>query len=481
MRYIDSGNRDPQETLGAWLQCAVSEDVVHLRFQTGFYSFGGLSPIASCLASLASRDLPITALIGANEGATLLADAQELALRAGIPRAGARLGVVSFDDGFFHPKVYHVELASGAQLAYVGSANLTSDGLEKHVEAGILLSSDEDGASQLGRIADSIDRWFTTSPAGLTVISDLSDLDVLHASGVLATSRPPRVTRVVGVQGGVRVSRPRLGRLLGLNAIPRLISTLAGTAGGTSNVQLPTVSGTGLAPPSSAAAVATSTPAATPVPTTPTSRPVVNWPGFPQYLFFEPGAHAATEDWDALTGSLLPNGATGLIVKLNQDSGRHFLGRPGTSNMSLPVQTLSTLRFGVEGVHNGPTAKFGLDMRYISSTSVRLDAEPSRTSVKGYGFTQTESGHGDIRLVVTAKAKSLATLVANNGFAVPAIGDLVLLEWPVDSSPSFKVTFLEQASSISTAAEAIYVAAQQQGALVGGEACWLPPGVAPSW
>ena len=52
----------------------------------------------------------------------------------------------------------------GSEAAYVGSANLTPPGLSLHVEAGILLdSNDGDPASILREIATAIDAWFTGS------------------------------------------------------------------------------------------------------------------------------------------------------------------------------------------------------------------------------------------------------------------------------------------------------------------------------
>src|SRR6185437_11372664 len=73
--------------------------------------------------------------------------------------------------------------------------------------------------------------------------------------------------------------------------------------------------------------------------------PVAPRDGFPPYLLFAPGQGAPTHGALALSGSSLPTGATGLIIRLNRDSARHFEGRPGTANFSVPVPTLSTFRF----------------------------------------------------------------------------------------------------------------------------------------
>ena len=67
--------------------------------------------------------------------------------------------------------------------------------------------------------------------------------------------------------------------------------------------------------------------------------PAVPREGFPPYLLFAPGQGSPTQGAVALSGSSLPTGATGLIIRLNRDSARHFEGRPGTSNFSVPVPT----------------------------------------------------------------------------------------------------------------------------------------------
>jgi hypothetical protein len=40
----------------------------------------------------------------------------------GLPRQNACLGIVRYDQGFFHPKTYHLRRSDGSQCAYVGSA-----------------------------------------------------------------------------------------------------------------------------------------------------------------------------------------------------------------------------------------------------------------------------------------------------------------------------------------------------------------------
>jgi hypothetical protein len=102
-------------------------------------------------------------------------------------------------------------------------------------------------------------------------------------------------------------------------------------------------------------------------PAGPILQPVVpRDPPYPPYVFFAPGAVAPTTDVEALSGSPLPSGYAGLIIQLNQDSARHWSGGVGTANISIPVPTVSTLRFGIfQGRRPRPRAEYGLDMRYL--------------------------------------------------------------------------------------------------------------------
>lgn len=516
MRYIDSGARNPDETLGAWIKQALSEEVTHIRFQTGFYALDGLALVEDAITRAATHDLQVAALLGSNEGKTLRADVEELAHRMGVPRPNAKLGVIGFRGGFFHPKVYHFERVDGSQVAYVGSANLTQRGLESHVEAGVILDSRNDDVTHLNKIAGAIDWWFAQNPPGLEVVGSLADLNVLEGNGVLATARPARISSSSGSTSGA-AKRPALARLLGLQAVIRKFTQQPPLAASHTTATAPTTSAGAPVPvgsptftvPSTAAPLSPSaqtgptpvttmpTPpvtagpsgqpgqaAPTPQPIAPASptttfRPVVTRPSFPGYLLFEPNATQATVGVNALTGTALPNGASGLIVKLNRDSGRHFLGGSGTSNVSLPVTTVSTLRFGVAGIHSSPTAAFDLEMRFISN-AVQLRGATTATSVKGYGYTATETGHGDIRMVITAEAKHLKSDIIAAHQNLPTVGSYALLEWPTNASPSFKITFLDPQSSLHAGVEQIYQQAEAAAALIGG-AAWLQSGIAPAW
>lgn len=201
MRYVDTGSRDPKQALGSWLGDVLlgPVPVVALRVQTGFFGSDALGYFEDALKALAQSDGHTRFLLGSNDGLTPRAAIADLLKIAGPPRAGLGIGVVSFQSGFFHPKVFHVQRTDGSSTAYVGSANLTRSGATSlHVEAGIILDSKQgDSQSVLGSIADAMDAWFTEGRPGLYEVGAESDLDQLVAAGVLGVPSPTRPKRTV--------------------------------------------------------------------------------------------------------------------------------------------------------------------------------------------------------------------------------------------------------------------------------------------
>jgi hypothetical protein len=463
MKYLDSGTRDPLHTLANWFDSTLNTEVVEFRLQTGFFSIESIGLLLPLLERCKRADLLTKILIGSNDAMTLRDDVLRLVDVVGIPRHGAALGVVNFAGAFFHPKTYHIKRSDGSEAAYVGSANLTASGLALHVEAGIALDTREgDGHNHLSEIASAIDSWFMGQRLGMNLIAGLENVNALVANGVLASVRPPRTQNAQGTQGGTP-TRPRLTRLFNLPPMPGPV------------LQSPaTVLGANPTAPALPAATANA-PA-----TAPAFLPSAPRTGFPPYLLFAPNPTASTNDFEALTGASLPGGSTGIIVRLNRDSARHFDGRAGTANISIPVSTVSSIRFGVSGVHDRPTAAFDLRLRYLSDT-VSIDGGVPRTSVMGYGFTVNETGHGDIRMLVPASTRRLGALIAGAIQNAPTDGDLVLLEWPTAQEPSFGLSFMDQNSAVSNLARGAFDNAAGAGQLVGQGACWLAAGLAPPW
>lgn len=201
MRYVDTGSRDPKHALGSWLGDVLlgPAPVVALRLQTGFFGSDALGYFEDALKALAQSDGHTRILVGSNDGQTPRAAIADLLKIAGQPRSGLGIGVVSFQSGFFHPKVFHFQRADGSSTAYVGSANLTRSGATSlHVEAGIILDTEQgDPQSVLGSIADAVDDWFTEGRPGLYEVNGESDLDPLVVAGVLGVPSPARTKRAV--------------------------------------------------------------------------------------------------------------------------------------------------------------------------------------------------------------------------------------------------------------------------------------------
>lgn len=219
MRYLDTGTRDPAQTLGQWMaDVDRGGEITEVRWQAGFFTADALGHLAATLERLRRYGGQVRAVVGSNDGDTLGRDVERLADLLGVPRPGVRLGVVSYTGAFFHPKTYHVTRADGSEAAYVGSANLTAAGVGGlHVEAGLVLDTRSgDAAAVLAAIRTGVDSWFADpGRPGLTVVTDADVIARLLAAGVLAESRGSAARRENGndaeVAGGAEVARgPRI-------------------------------------------------------------------------------------------------------------------------------------------------------------------------------------------------------------------------------------------------------------------------------
>lgn len=161
-------------------------------------------------------------LVGSNDGTTRQSDIAALLAAAGSPRPGLRVGVVSFANGYFHPKTVHLVRSDGSATAYVGSANLTGAGVALNVEAGITLDTrDGDDRGVLDAIGAAVDWWFTGPRPGLHLVSTTADLAPLVSSGILDVPQPPRPRPATGSGTGGRGAslRPLLA-IPGVGPVP---------------------------------------------------------------------------------------------------------------------------------------------------------------------------------------------------------------------------------------------------------------------
>lgn len=196
MRYIDSNSRHADDALGSWLEEHVLVGgVAALRWQAGFFGGEILDYFVPSMASVRASGGPLRVLIGSNNGVTRSKDVAQVLKLAGPPRAEQRIGVVSFTGGFYHPKTIHIARIDGSAAAYVGSANLTKNGITSvNIEAGVLLDTrDGDDVDCLADVASAVDWWFAANRDGMTVVQGQQDIDALIAAGVLDRPLPPPV------------------------------------------------------------------------------------------------------------------------------------------------------------------------------------------------------------------------------------------------------------------------------------------------
>jgi hypothetical protein len=226
MRYIDSGQRDPSQTLGTWMKDFDAKSVAELRLQTGFFGIKGITLLLPVFEHLRNTDGLTRCLVGSNDSGTGREDVVALLTELGLPRSGAKLAVCAFGNGFFHPKVVHIRRADGSQTAYVGSANLTESGvLGRHIEAGVLLDTDSgDAADELDRIAAAMDAWFVEDRDGCFPVGDTAAVDDLVSRGILAKAVESDDSRAPA-RKSAKGEAPTLPKLSPLLTLPPTKST----------------------------------------------------------------------------------------------------------------------------------------------------------------------------------------------------------------------------------------------------------------
>ena len=470
MQYIDTGSRESTHALGSWLSSLNADYIKHLRCQSGYFNGDGLAPLVPLIKSLAKRDLQISCVLGSNGGETNSKDIEVLVDLIGCPRARAKIAIVRYTTGLYHPKVYHLTRRDGSQAAYVGSANLTSAGVTGlNVEAGLILDTAlGDPEQPLNQISSSVDEWFDGKRQGVDIISENSDIQLLVDRGVLGVTPPrPRNLPVTDNAAGVTTGIS-LKPLLSFAPIPGIQATSTSSS-------LRPVAGP-------ATKRKTFPPGPTDTPVTGSTHPSTAREPFPAYVLFAPGATVPTQGTQALSGSTLPSGATGLIIRLNRDSARHFAGESGTANVSVPVATINTLRFGIyQGIYQRPRAEFQLQLRYIRGDGSQ-NIQSANTNIMVYGYVPEETGHRDIRMVIPAgPARDIREFAAEGGARVPVEGDPMILEWPTLADPSFKATVVDPNLSLFKELTSLLDLAENTNQLVGQSGCWLPPGLSPNW
>ena len=222
MNYLDNGldyKRD--DVVSEWLKAILAENVVAIRWQTGYFEAGVLDLLGPTLERLAESSLEITVLTGSNGHITKPSGVRRLFGLLGIPLSEAKLGLVLPAKGLFHPKTIHISIAGGREVAYVGSANLTTRGINgPNIEAGIVLDSNAgDDLNVLNSIKQAPENLYEALPFELK-ITNAKKIDILEELEILqerATSEHHDDTKVVeSSQHSIR--RPERPPLYGLSA-----------------------------------------------------------------------------------------------------------------------------------------------------------------------------------------------------------------------------------------------------------------------
>lgn len=212
MRYHDTGNRSPDQTLGKWLLDGL-QGATYFGCQTGYFSADGIAVISSELKDILAAGGTVELVIGSNEGGVLSSD-----LRAALQILAAgdgTLRIAGAADVLMHPKTFYIEGPQGRRLAFVGSANLTSRGLDGNIEAGISLDENDDPTA-LDAVRDAIAAWRSHSNA--VVVTD-ADLPQLITDGVVDRPAPPPPALDPTQRQRQRQRFPALGRILRRAAI----------------------------------------------------------------------------------------------------------------------------------------------------------------------------------------------------------------------------------------------------------------------
>jgi hypothetical protein len=190
--------------------------IAEVRWQSGYFGAEILPYFAPAMARLRRSGGTVRVLVGSNDGTTRQSDVAALLAAVGPARPGLRVGVVSFADGYFHPKTVHLVRNDGSAAAYIGSANLTGAGAALNVEAGIVLDTrDGDDRRVPEAVRAAVDWWFAARRPGLHLVSTAADLAALARAGVLDVPQPPR-PRPAATRSGAGGRGPSLRPLLNL-------------------------------------------------------------------------------------------------------------------------------------------------------------------------------------------------------------------------------------------------------------------------
>lgn len=155
-------------------------DITRVIVSVAFVNLGGVEMLE---ADLKKHKGEATAYIGIRNDITSIQGAQRL-LDIGIDLYTVDTGTRRI---IYHPKVYLVRGVKRAKLI-VGSANLTTGGMNNNIEAGIIVECDLENASDkalVEHIETSFDELPTAHPDNISKITTAAQLKALHKIGLL--------------------------------------------------------------------------------------------------------------------------------------------------------------------------------------------------------------------------------------------------------------------------------------------------------
>ncbi|SII49557.1 DnaB-like helicase C-terminal domain-containing protein [Mycobacteroides abscessus] len=146
MQYVDTVSGD-DPVLWEWLREGF-EKAESVSIRTGFLSRPAVDAITDAMTAYLDRGGHLLIVAG---GAPIQADLDALTQLAALirPYPRAALRVVLHPEEFQNAKTYHLRYSDGHTRALVGSANLTTGGMESNHEAVITLDSTEPGEADV--------------------------------------------------------------------------------------------------------------------------------------------------------------------------------------------------------------------------------------------------------------------------------------------------------------------------------------------
>lgn len=390
VRYLDSGSRDPADTLYTWLD-QVLPDATYFGCQTGYFAYDGIFPLEPHFVNLLNRPGALRLVVGANKSSLREVDLEDvLDLFDKAPSNHAKsLFVAAADDVLMHPKTFYVEKADGSKHALIGSANLTHSGLSRNIEAALAVDSMNDPAAPFQDIRAAIEKWHLTPGANAHAVTRTT-LSQLVADGILDQPRPPRSPQSPKFRQNRAKTFPGLGAILKLPRKKRAI-----------------------APP------------------TPVKQPKAPVP--------------------VPIGTLgtLPNGAVGIIKRLTGLDTKGFNGGAGTLYIALPTVLAAHLPMTPFGQNNEPRTDVSVDARIDTVPGEVIRSGSSPTNITHVGAGTSATSHRDLRFnYLTAVKRGIEEVASTYGVSAPDEGDLVAIEFL--AGVRVRVTFVTESSAIAS-------------------------------